>query len=144
MTFKLMVNSKPGDTGGSKEKIRVKAVRLVLWELGFLIPSHLCHCLDSFSQNNNYAPKAKNQSDPIRNPIRSGVRSDPEYNPIRVLLTADLLWSQEKIKTTLLQNFGRQTKSIIVFLKVAYWRSEYLKKQLIFALFWNEIKQSFL
>ena len=32
----------------------------------------------------------------------------------------DLLWSQEKIKTMLMQNFGVQTKSIMVFLKVAY------------------------
>ena len=28
--------------------------------------------------------------------------------------------SQEKIKTFLMQNFGGQTKSIMVFLKVAY------------------------
>ena len=27
------------DTGGSEEKIRVEPVRLMLWELGFLIPS---------------------------------------------------------------------------------------------------------
>ena len=32
----------------------------------------------------------------------------------------DLQWSQEKIKTMLMQNFGGKTKSIMVFLKVAY------------------------
>ena len=32
----------------------------------------------------------------------------------------DLQWSQEKIKTMLMQDFGGQTKSIMVFLKVAY------------------------
>ena len=32
----------------------------------------------------------------------------------------DIQWSQEKIKTMLMQSFGGQTKSIIVFLKVAY------------------------
>ena len=31
MIFKLVENSKPGDTDGSKEKIRVEAVRLVMW-----------------------------------------------------------------------------------------------------------------
>ena len=30
--------------------------------------------------------------------------------------------SQEKITTTLMQNFGGQTKSIMVVLKVAYWK----------------------
>ena len=34
----------------------------------------------------------------------------------------DLQWCQEKIKTMLTQNFGEQTKSIMVFLKVAYCR----------------------
>ena len=76
-----MVNSKPGDTGGSKEKLRVEAVRLVLWELGLLIPSHMCHCFNSFSQNNNSAPKSKipvwsdPEYDPIRSPMRSGIPS---------------------------------------------------------------------
>lgn len=59
MIFKLMVNSKPGDTGALKEKLRVKAVRLELWELGPLIPSHLCHCFNSPPQNYNSAPKSK-------------------------------------------------------------------------------------
>ena len=58
----------------------------MLWELGFLIPSHLCHCKKkNFSQHNNSAPKAKI---PVRSdPIRSGIRPDPS-NPVRVLLTA--------------------------------------------------------
>ena len=30
MIFKLMVNSKPGDTGGLEEKVRVEPVRLML------------------------------------------------------------------------------------------------------------------
>ena len=38
----------------------------------------------------------------------------------------DLL-SQEKIKTMLMQNFGRQTKSIMVFLKVAYSEMAYAR-----------------
>ena len=33
----------------------------------------------------------------------------------------NLLWSQEKIKAVLIQNFGRQTKGIMVFLNVAYY-----------------------
>ena len=32
----------------------------------------------------------------------------------------DLQWSQEKTKTMLMQNFGGQTKSIMVFSEVAY------------------------
>ena len=32
----------------------------------------------------------------------------------------DLQWSQEEIQTMLMQSFGGQTKSIMVFLKVAY------------------------
>ena len=70
----MIINSKPGDTGGTKEKLRVKAVRLVLSELGLLIPSHLCHCFNSFSQNNNSAPKSKI-------PVRSDPESDPESDP---------------------------------------------------------------
>ena len=33
----------------------------------------------------------------------------------------DLQWSQEKTKTMLIQNLGRQTKSIMVFPEVAYF-----------------------
>ena len=36
----------------------------------------------------------------------------------------DLQWFQEKIKTMLMHNFGGQTKSIMVFLKVAYTFNE--------------------
>ena len=44
-----------------KKKTESTSVGLMLWELGFLIPSHLCHCLKSFnfSQNVNSALKAK-------------------------------------------------------------------------------------
>ena len=37
------------------------------------------------------------------------------------ILSWDLQWSQEKIKAMLMQNFGGQTKCIMVFLKLAYW-----------------------
>ena len=33
----------------------------------------------------------------------------------------DLQWSQEKIKTILMQNLGGQIKSIMVLSEVAYW-----------------------
>ena len=39
------------------------------------------------------------------------------------IFSRDLQWSQEKIKTMLIQNFGGQTKSIMVFLKVAHFLS---------------------
>ena len=35
----------------------------------------------------------------------------------------DLLWSQGKIKAILFKNLKGQTKSIMVFLKVAYWQN---------------------
>ena len=64
-----------GDTGGSKEKIR----------------STCAIVKTAFSQNNNFAPKAKIpvRSDPIRSGVRSGIRSgirsnqesDPESDP---------------------------------------------------------------
>ena len=43
----------------------------------------------------------------------------PSIN-IVYIFSWDLLWSQDKIKAILMQNFGRPTKSIMVYLKVAY------------------------
>ena len=40
----------------------------------------------------------------------------------------DVQWSQEKIKTILVQNFGGQTKSTMVFSKVAYTNSSSANK----------------
>ena len=37
----------------------------------------------------------------------------------------DLQWSQEKTKTMLMQTFGGQTKSIMVFLKMAYLKYQH-------------------
>ena len=42
-----------------QKKSDSNSVGLMLWELVFLIPSHLCHYLKSFSQTDNSAPKAK-------------------------------------------------------------------------------------
>ena len=104
MMFKLMVNFKPGDTwetiffisdtGSSEEKIWVEPVnspnvsRLVIGQTpsccensNFLFRITCVIIKHSFSQNNSASPKAKI-------PVRSGVRSDPQSDPILVLLTA--------------------------------------------------------
>jgi len=39
----------------------------------------------------------------------------------RFIFSPDHCKSQEQMKTMFMQNFGRKTKSILVFLKVAYW-----------------------
>ena len=82
------------DTGSSQEKIWVEPAnspnvsRLVIGQTpsccensNFLFRITCVIIKHSFSQNNSASPKAKI-------PVRSGVRSDPQSDPILVLLTA--------------------------------------------------------
>ena len=88
MIFKLMVNFKPGDIGGSEEKIRVEpATDLCCENLDFLFRVTCVIAKTAFLKIIILLGQRRYQSDPIRsNSIRSPIRSDP----IQILLTANL------------------------------------------------------